>query len=198
MPRTKLSADARRAVTVETVIGLAAATNPADITTAQIAAQMGVTQGALFRHFADKQAIWAAVMDWTATTLLARFDAVTGVTPIERLRAMFATHIDFVVTHPGVPRILFGELQRDGDAQGKMCVRALMAAYRERVTALLTEAKAQSLIAERVDISAASTMFLGMVQGLVMQAMAASDFTTMPAVSGRLFDLYLDGLGVAK
>ena len=198
MPRTKLSADARRAATVETVIGLAAATNPADITTAQIAAQMDVTQGALFRHFADKQAIWAAVMDWTATTLLARFDAVTGVTPIERLRAMFATHIDFVVTHPGVPRILFGELQRDGDAQGKMCVRALMAAYRERVTNLLTEAKTRSLVAERVDISAASTMFLGMVQGLVMQAMAASDFTTMPAVSGRLFDLYLDGLGVAK
>ena len=198
MPRTKLSADARRAATVETVIGLAAATNPADITTAQIAAQMGVTQGALFRHFADKQAIWAAVMDWTATTLLARFDAVTGVTPIERLRAMFATHIDFVVTHPGVPRILFGELQRDGDALGKMSVRALMAAYRERVTNLLTEAKAQSLIAETVDIPAAATMFLGMVQGLAMQAMAASDFTTMPAVSGRLFDLYLDGLGVAK
>ena len=198
MPRTKLSADARRAATVETVISLAAATNPADITTAQIAAQMGVTQGALFRHFADKQAIWAAVMDWTATTLLARFDAVTGVTPIERLRAMFATHIDFVVTHPGVPRILFGELQRDGDAQGKMCVRALMAAYRERVTNLLTEAKAQSLIAETVDIPAAATMFLGMVQGLAMQAMAASDFTTMPAVSGRLFDLFCDGLGVAK
>ena len=198
MPRTKLSADARRAATVETVIGLAAATNPADITTAQIAAQMGVTQGALFRHFADKQAIWAAVMDWTATTLLARFDAVTGVTPIERLRAMFATHIDFVVTHPGVPRILFGELQRDGDAQGKMCVRALMAAYRERVTNLLTEAKAQSLIAETVDIPAAATMFLGMVQGLAMQAMAAGDFATMPAISARLFDLFLDGLGVAK
>ena len=198
MPRTKLSADARRAATVETVIGLAAATNPADITTAQIAAQMDVTQGALFRHFADKQAIWAAVMDWTATTLLARFDAVTGVTPIERLRAMFATHIDFVVTHPGVPRILFGELQRDGDALGKMSVRALMAAYRERVMNLLTEAKAQSLIAETVDIPAAATMFLGMVQGLAMQAMAASDFTTMPAVSGRLFDLFCDGLGVAK
>lgn len=198
MPRTKLSADARRAATVETVIGLAAATNPADITTAQIAAQMDVTQGALFRHFADKQAIWAAVMDWTATTLLARFDAVTGETPIEQLRAMFATHIEFVVTHPGVPRILFGELQRDGNAQGKMCVRALMAAYRERVTNLLTETKAQSLIAETVDIPAAATMFLGMVQGLAMQAMAAGDFTTMPAISARLFDLYLDGLGVAK
>lgn len=198
MPRTKMSAEARRAVTVETVIGLAATTNPADITTARIAAQMGVTQGALFRHFVDKQAIWAAVMDWTTTTLLARFDAVAGATPIERLRAMFATHIDFVVTHPGVPRILFGELQRDGDAQGKMCVRTLMGAYRERVMALLIDAKAQAIIAEKVDVAAAATMFLGMVQGLVMQAMAAGDFTSMPAISARLFDLYLDGLGVAK
>jgi TetR/AcrR family transcriptional regulator len=40
-------------------------------------------------------------------------------------------HIDFVVEHPGVPRILFGELQRDGDALGKASVRALMAGYRE-------------------------------------------------------------------
>lgn len=198
MTRTKLSADARRAVTVETVISLAAATNPADITTAQIAAHMGVTQGALFRHFADKQAIWAAVMDWTATTLLARFDRIAEATPIERLRAMFATHIDFVVTHPGVPRILFGELQRDGDAQGKMCVRTLMGAYRGRVTILLTEAKVQTSIAETVDIPAAATMFLGMVQGLVMQAMAAGDFTSMPVISASVFDLYLDGLGVAK
>ena len=107
MPRTKLSADARRAVTVETVIGLAAATNPADITTAQIAAQMGVTQGALFRHFADKQAIWAEVMDWTAATLLARFDDVTGATPIEQLRAMWhghriAVHVTDAAPGPGV------------------------------------------------------------------------------------------------
>ncbi|HMU21498.1 MAG TPA: TetR family transcriptional regulator, partial [Sphingorhabdus sp.] len=98
----------RRAVTVEAVIALAAKTNPADITTAQIAAHMGVSQGALFRHFADKQAVWTAVMDWTADTLLARFDAVTGATPVDRLRAIFTTHIAFVVEHVGVPRILFG------------------------------------------------------------------------------------------
>jgi TetR/AcrR family transcriptional regulator len=77
MPRTKLPANARRAATVEAVIALAATTNPADITTAQIAAHMGVTQGALFRHFPDKQAVWLAVMDWTSDTLLARIDAVT-------------------------------------------------------------------------------------------------------------------------
>ncbi|MGB5077926.1 MAG: TetR/AcrR family transcriptional regulator [Sphingorhabdus sp.] len=195
MYQAKLPAEIRRAVTVEAVIALAATTNPADITTAQISAHMGVSQGALFRHFADKQAVWAAVMDWTAETLLARFDGVTGATPVDRLRAVFATHVEFVVEHTGVPRILFGELQRDGDAPGKARVRALMSGYRDRVTGLLDLAKVQGQIRETTDCTVAATMFLGMVQGLVMQAMAADDFTTMAAVSARLFDLYLDGLG---
>lgn len=192
MLHNKLSADARRALTVKTVIALAASANPAAITTAQIARHMGVTQGALFRHFVDKQAIWTAVMDWTAVTLLARFDAAAGATPVECLRAMFAAHIDFIVTHPGVPRILFAELQQVGAAPGKARALSLMSEYRRRVVALLDEAKAQGMTSETVDIPAAATMFLGMVQGLVMQSMAADNFTDMVPLSRRLFDFYLD------
>lgn len=198
MTRNKLPAGERRAATVEAVIALAATTNPAEITTAQIAAQMGVSQGALFRHFANKQAVWTAVMDWTADTLLARIDAVTGATPIDRLRAIFAAHVDFVVQHVGIPRILFCELQRDGDTLAKARVRALMSGYRNRVVSLLDQAKLQGQIKAQTDCGAAATLFLGMVQGLVMQAMAADDFAAMPGVSKGLFELYLDGVGVAK
>lgn len=197
MNRNKLSAGLRRVATVEAVIALAAKTNPADITTAQIAAHMGVTQGALFRHFADKQAVWEAVMDWTAEALLARIDAVEAATPVDRLRAIFAAHVDFVVRHVGIPRILFGELQRDGDAAGKLKVRALMSAYRSRIVSLLDQAKQQGQIHAATDCDAAATLFLGMVQGLVMQAMAADDFAAMPQVSCGLFDLYRKALEVA-
>ena len=198
MTRIKLPSDVRRAATVEAVIALAAESNPADITTAQIAAYMGVTQGALFRHFSDKQAVWLAVMGWTSDTLLARIDAVDGATPTDKLQAIFAAHVEFVVEHTGVPRILFGELQRDAGAPGKVRVRALMSGYRSRVLGLLELAKAQGQIKEKADCAAAATMFLSMVQGLVMQAMAADDFTTMPALSSRLFEVFLDGLRGTK
>lgn len=198
MAHTKLPADMRRAATVEAVIALAATTNPADITTAQMAAHMDVTQGALFRHFANKQEVWATVMDWTADTLLARIDAVAGATPIDRLRAIFTAHVDFVVQHVGIPRILFGELQREGDTLAKARVRTLMTEYRNRVVSLLDQAKLQGQIDAQTDCGAAATLFLGMVQGLVMQAMAADDFAAMPRVSKGLFELYLDGVGVAK
>ena len=109
-----LSAEERREVTVETVIDLAAEQNPADITTGAIAKRMGVTQGALFRHFPSKDAILQAVMEWVSERLLTRIDKATSaaVSPLDALEAAFTAHIEFISEHPGVPRMLFGELQR--------------------------------------------------------------------------------------
>ena len=63
-----LPADERRAATVEAVVDLAAEQNPSDITTTAIAQRMGLTQGALFRHFQSKDAILEPVpkglSDW--------------------------------------------------------------------------------------------------------------------------------------
>ncbi len=73
-PKKYLPADERRAVTVEAVIELAAQQNPSEITTAAIAKHMNVTQGSLFRHFANKEAILESVMNWVAKRLLARID----------------------------------------------------------------------------------------------------------------------------
>ncbi len=71
-----LPADERRAVTVESVVALAGSQNPSEITTAAIAKHMNLTQGALFRHFPNKEAIWQAVMEWVAERLLARIDSI--------------------------------------------------------------------------------------------------------------------------
>lgn len=195
MNRKNLSSEQRRAATVDAVIALAATTNPAEITTANIAAHMGVTQGALFRHFSTKQEIWAEAMDWTADSLMARFNAVKMADPIADLRAMFAAHVEFVVTYPGVPRILFGELQRRGETPAKSRLQKFLAEYGARVTSRLTEAKKAGLIGEGADVEAAAVMFLGIIQGLVMQAMMAEDLSGMTRMSARLFSIYLDGIG---
>jgi len=73
-----LPADERRSATVEAVVDLAAQQNPSDITTTAIAQHMGLTQGALFRHFPSKDAILQAVMTWVAERLLLRLDKAAG------------------------------------------------------------------------------------------------------------------------
>jgi AcrR family transcriptional regulator len=97
--RKHLPADERRAATVDAVISLAAEQNPSDITTAAIAQRMGLTQGAIFRHFPTKEAILQAVMSWVTERLLARVDEASrgAASPVAALEAIFMAHIDFVV-----------------------------------------------------------------------------------------------------
>ena len=97
-----LRADERRDLTVRTVVDLAAEQNPSEITTAAIAKRMNVTQGALFRHFPNKDAILEAVVDWVADRLLRRLDeAAAGASgALDALEAMFMAHIEFIVLHP--------------------------------------------------------------------------------------------------
>lgn len=94
-----LPADERRAVTVEAVVALAGSVNPSEITLAAIAKHMNVTQGALFRHFPSKEAIWQAVMEWLAERLLARIDRTARdiESPLDALKAMFLSHVEFVI-----------------------------------------------------------------------------------------------------
>ena len=157
--RTKnLPAEARREVTVEAVIDLAGSMNPGDITTAAIAKHMKLTQGALFRHFPNKEAIWQSVMTWVATHLMARIDrAAAGIDlPLDAMRAMFLAHVGFVSEHPGAPRMLFGELQGAKMTPAKRLARAMMAQYAERLTRLVEAGKARGYLTPDLDAEAAS------------------------------------------
>jgi len=144
-----LSAEERRAATVDTVVALAAEANPSEITTGAIAARMNVTQGALFRHFPSKEAIWQTVMEWVSERLLARTEraARDAASPLAALEAMFFAHIDFIARHPGVPRMMFGELQRSADTPARKLARTLIASYAVRLETVLEVGKAQGEIA---------------------------------------------------
>ncbi len=196
-PPKHLPADQRRAVTVDAVLELAAERHPSEITTAAIARHMGVTQGALFRHFPSKEAILQAVMEWVAQRLLARVDeaARPAASPLAAIEAMFLAHVGFVAEHPGVPRMLFGELQRTGMTAPKRMVATLLRRYRERLATLLEQARAQGEVPATLDTEAAITLLIGMIQGLVMQAMLADDVGRIRSDAPRVFAIYRRGIG---
>ena len=191
-----LPADERRAVTVESVVKLAGSQNPSEITTAAIAKHMNLTQGALFRHFPSKEAIWQAAMAWVAERLLARIDhAAQGIeSPLVAMEAMFMSHVEFVVEHPGVPRMMFGELQRAELTPAKRMVQTLIQHYGERLQYLIKKGKMSGELSQTLDNEAAATLFIGTVQGLVMQSLLAGDVKRMRRDAPRVFAIYRRGI----
>ncbi|MBK6407704.1 MAG: TetR/AcrR family transcriptional regulator [Holophagales bacterium] len=196
-PTTRhLPADQRRAVTVRTVVELAAEQNPSELTTAAIASRMSLTQGALFRHYRTKDEIWEDVIGWVAEQLLARVDEATrGVaSPLAALEAAFAAHVEFVVLHPGVPRMLFSELQRAEDTAAKRKARELLAQYGERLAGLVEAGKAAGEVTAEIGTGAAVAHFIGTVQGLVMQSLLAGDPDRMRSGAANAFAIYRRGI----
>lgn len=191
-----LPAEERRAVTVGAVVALAAEQNPNDITTAAIAKRMGLTQGALFRHFPNKDAILQAVMEWVADRLLARVDKAlqTATSPLAALEAMFMAHVEFVIEHPGVPRMLFGELQRAAETAPKRMVQTLIHRYGERLRRLLEEGKKLGELDADLDTEASVILFIGTIQGLVMQSLLAGDLDRIRDDAPKVFAIYRRGI----
>lgn len=197
VPRAKhLPSQERRNEAVEAVIDLAARTNPEDITTSAIAAQMRLTQGALFRHFPTKDAIWQGVMEWVSERLLSRIDRMAGAEPdpLTALEAMFLGHVDFVAEHPGVPRMMIGQMQRAGETPAKRTALILMQNYATRLRRILSAARANGVVHADLDDDAAASLFLGMIQGLVVQHLIHGDSARMRADAPKVFAIYRAGL----
>lgn len=191
-----LSAKERRAVTVEAVVELAGEQNPSDITTAIIAKRMGLTQGALFRHFPNKNAILQAVMEWVSERLMSRIEKAIQAesSPLAALESMFMAHVEFVTEHPGIPRMLFGELQRAEETVPKRMVQTLIHQYGERLSQLIEHGKACGELDVSLDTEASATLFVGTIQGLVMQSILVGDVNRIRRDAPRVFAIYQRGI----
>lgn len=190
--RAYQSTEQRQSATVEAVIHLCANQDPSTLTTARIADEVGLSQGALFKHFPNKNSLWESVAGWVSGQLIEQvFSVADKHEHADRaLEAMFLAHIGFIVRHPGIPRLMLGELQKPGNSAAKRIVRETLANYRQRVIALLNLGIEQQRITPTIDTEAAAVLYLGAIQGLVVQGMIGGDIHSLEQTAPRIFRLF--------
>ena len=193
-PRVRLSSGERQEEIVAAVLALARERGPDAITTQAIAERIGVTQGAVFRHFPDKDAIWLAVFAWVRASLLGLFDTALDAkaSPLANLERVFHAHVGLVAANPGLPRVLFHELQSAGDSKTRPAVRSMIGDYRQRLAKMFEEAKASGELPRGLDATLATVLFIGAVQGLVIQAALAGG-SGLAKNAATMFALLRDG-----
>src|SRR5256712_12176672 len=91
----------------------------AALTLRAAARSAGVSQAAPYRHFANKEAILAAVAEDGFRSLMAAMreaSAASGAGPLERLRAVGLGYATFATRHPSHFRVMFGREMADRSA----------------------------------------------------------------------------------
>jgi hypothetical protein len=110
------------------------------------------------------------------------------------LEAMFMAHIEFVVEHPGVPRMLFGELQHAKSTPAKRMAKSLLKRYGERLRALMEQGKQTGVLDADLDVDNAAALFIGAIQGLVMQSLLAGDVARIRSHAPAVFAIFRRGI----
>lgn len=194
--RAYQSTELRQTATVEAVIELCAEQDPATLTTARIADEVGLSQGALFKHFPNKSRLWESVAGWVAEQLTSQVfgEAERHELADQALEAMFLAHVGFIARHPGIPRLMLGELQKPGNGPAKTIIRQTLARYRKKVVGLLDLGIQQERFGPGIDTEAAAVLYIGAIQGLVVQAMVSGEIHTIEHTAPRIFKLYRAGL----
>ena len=194
--RRRLGADERREEIIRVTLALAAKQGVDDVTTQDMAQAMGLTQGAVFRHFPSKDAIWLAVMQWVRDRLMDVLGraAPQGRDPLDALQRMFFAHIEFIAGHPAIPRVLMSEHLHGRNTALRQLVTEIMLGYEEKIAGLLGDAQARGLARADLDAHAAATLYIGMIQGLVLQTSILRGKRTLAAEAARTFPIFLQAI----
>lgn len=108
-----------------------------------VARAAGVSQAAPYRHFADKEALLAAVAQEGFAALAQAMGAVDADQPEQRIQRMGVAYVTFAVSHPGWFRVMFGDAV--DQARHPDCAAAAHAAF-----ALLSDGVEAALAAGRL------------------------------------------------
>ncbi len=190
--RKRLSAGERKEDVVMAAISLAGAQGFDRVTTEGMAEKVGLTQGAIFRHFPTKDDVWVSVIGWIKKAISQMLDlAEQGeADPLRAIEKMFFAHIRFVQKHPGVPRVVFSEHLLTGKPVFRSLIGAMVDGYEKRIAAKITEAKKKGLAASTVDPKSAAVLYIAMVQGIVIRTTVFNEGPNLDELARHVFPLF--------
>ena len=197
-PATRRSTEDRQQEIVLTVLALAEERGVEAITTQAIAEHMGLTQGAVFRHFPNKEAIWAAVLDWLQGRLGEVFQPAPGASPLAEVTRIYEAYLALFAAYPSVPRLFFSDTFHHPYPRLHARLKTMVQGCEERLALWLGEAAERGEVRADLPAPAAAKLLLTTIQGLAFQSCVLGIVADPVAAGRQLFPLYLAAIGAAK
>jgi AcrR family transcriptional regulator len=131
-----------------------------------IAHEVGLTDGALFRHFPSKEAIVDAAIDRVEELLFEGFPPEAD-DPIDRLGAFFRRRVAVIREHPGISSLVASEeLAKAGSPEGVERVAEFRRRSTDFVRSCLAAAERRRLLAPGLGAEEAAVVVLGALLAL--------------------------------
>ncbi len=160
--RKRLTAAERRPQIMRSAIRALARSNYRTTSIADIAAEAGITEPAVYRYFKTKKELFVAILDDVGERMLDLWKSFMDEceNPIEALTKISADYYDRAMKRRGELKVLFQALSEVDDPDIRAALKRQFASYVDLLEKIIRRAQDQGIIRASVDAVAAAWSFL--------------------------------------
>lgn len=133
------------------------------LSTKNLAKHIGLSEGAIFRHFATKQDILLSILQDVQTDLIAQLREITvaPLSPEARLEKFLCATVHYLTDKKGVTMLLFSEASHNNDSLLKNSLQQIFNSQRNLVSKIMLDGIAMGIWDDQVNVDRVSMIYLG-------------------------------------
>lgn len=192
----KVKTKIRQAQIAEAALKIIARNGLKGFTISTIARKVGVASGNIYRHFKDKNAVMSAIVSEIERNLktIVLESCHENDTAIECLESIFFKHIEFLRKHKGIPRVIFSDEMYSADKNMSVRLKTSIRGYHNDIKKVLMGGIKDKTFDVDLDIEAAATTFIGLIQSTALQWVLFGGSFSPKARGKKIWKIYLKGI----
>ena len=186
----------RRSQIIDAAINLITEKGMEFVTIDAIADEVGLTEGAIYRHFTSKKQILTSVIEEIESNLLQTIHTAKqrGSSPIESLEFILEAHLSDVESRRAASFIIISEAMGFDGIGLSPRVSLMLTNYLRFLEQCISEGITGGTIRPEVDKNAAATAFLGLIQSTATMWALNDHSTKLAARREQMWDIYKRGI----
>jgi len=187
----RLPTEERRAQITDAAMKIIGERGLRAFTIAQIAREVGIRDGTVFRHFSSKDEIVQAVLDRLEEIFSGTYPPPID-DPLERLSRFFMKRVEVVMSQPGVHALVFSdELIHAGGKIGLERVMRMRKQAQRYIHSCLFEAAEKNLLRPDINLEDIVVLFHGAVMSVVFLSKSSPGEVSLGGLAGRVLKTLL-------
>jgi TetR/AcrR family transcriptional regulator len=150
---------------VTAVLKLVDRVGVAGVTTKRIAHEVGVVEGALYKHFDSKNEIFHRLLEIAEIQVNDKFKEMEAreLGPEQKMRDWFQFVIAYLEDFPGIYRILFSDALYNEDKELFKKFKSITWSLKEHVEGMIRAGREQKIFKSEVNCETSAIIYLGMI-----------------------------------
>ncbi len=181
---------------IEAARNLIAAKGMDGVTIDAIAEEVGLTEGAIYRHFASKHQILSLLVDDIERTLLDTVESAQteGASAVDSLEHILEAHLSDVEGHRAVSFVVIAEAMGFDGTTLAPKVSLMFTRYLELIQAVLDRGIREGSIRPDINANAAATTFFGLIQSTATLWALNGYAGQLAEFRSEMWDIYRKGV----